>query len=63
MRIATGARRLERPGDDRAEKRWLPGSFIALACAVLIALAALAQQPPSRVSIRPTGPMPSVSVP
>ena len=48
---------------DRAEKRSLPGSFIALAGAVLIALGALAQQPPSRVSIRPTGPMPSVSVP
>jgi hypothetical protein len=63
MRTATGARRLERSGDDRTEKRWLPGSFIALACVVLLAFAAFAQQPPARVSIRPTGPMPGVSVP
>ena len=63
MRTATGARRLEMPRDDRTEKRWLPGSFIALSCAVLIALAAFTQQPSTRVSIRPTGPMPGVSVP
>jgi hypothetical protein len=63
MRTATGARRLERPRDDRTVKRWLRGSFIALACAVLIALVAFAQQPPATASIRPTGPMPGVSVP
>lgn len=62
MRTAT-ARRLERPGDNRTERRWRFGSFIALSCAVLIALAAFAQQPPAKVSIRPTAPMPSVSVP
>jgi hypothetical protein len=63
MRTATGARRLERRGDDRTEKRWLPGTFIALSCVFLIALAAFAQQPPTKLSIRPTGPMPGVSVP
>lgn len=62
MRTATGARRPKSPGDRRAEKRWLAASFIAPACAVLIALAAFAQRP-ATVSIRPTGPLPSVSVP
>ena len=62
MRTAT-ARRLERPGDNRTERRWRFASFITLSCAVLIALAAFAQQPPAKVSIRPTAPMPSVSVP
>jgi len=62
MHTATSARRLERPGD-RTERRWPSGSFIALSCAVLIALAALAQQPTTKVSIRPTGPMPDVSIP
>lgn len=63
MRTATGARRLERPCDERTERRWRFGFFIALTCAVLIAVAAFAQQPPAKVSIRPTGPMPGVSAP
>jgi hypothetical protein len=63
MRMATGARGLERPGGGRAERRRRPGAFIVLACAVLIAFAAFAQQPPAKVSIRPTGPMPGVSAP
>jgi hypothetical protein len=62
MRIATGARPLEKPDDDGTERRWARGFFIALSCAVLGALIAFAQQP-SMVSIRPTGPMPSVNVP
>ena len=61
MRTAT-ARRLERPGDNRTERRWRFGSF-ALSCGVLIALAAFAQQSPAKVSIRPTAPMPSINVP
>jgi hypothetical protein len=63
MRTVTRARRLERPDDDGTERRWRLGFYIVLSCAVLIALAAFAQQPPTEVSIRPTGPMPSVGVP
>lgn len=63
MRTAMGSRRIERSDDDRTERRWRLGFFVALSCAVLIALAAFAQEPPARISIRPTGPMPSVSVP
>jgi hypothetical protein len=61
MRTAMDARRTETPGSDRTRRR--PGSFIVLVCAVLIAFAAFAQQPPAKVSIRPTGPMPGVSAP
>ncbi len=63
MRTATGARRLGTPDDDRTERRWRFAFFIVLSCAVLIALAAFAQEPPTKVSIRATGPMPGVSVP
>jgi hypothetical protein len=69
MRTATGARRLETPDDDetheddRTERRWRLGFFIALSCAVLIALATFAQEPPAKPSIRPTGPMPAINIP
>lgn len=63
MRIATGARRLEAPDDDRTERRWRLGFFIALSCAVLIALAAFAQEPPANALIRPTGPLPAINIP
>ena len=63
MRTATGTRRIEGSDDDQTERRWRLGFFVALSCAVLIALAAFAQQPPARMSICPTGPMPGVSVP
>jgi hypothetical protein len=39
------------------------GSFIVLTCAVLITVAAFVQQSPTKVTIRPTGPMPSISIP
>ncbi|KWV60800.1 hypothetical protein AS156_27555 [Bradyrhizobium macuxiense] len=51
------------PEDREAFNRWRFAFFIALSCAVLIALAAFEQRPPTEVSIRPTGPMPGVSVP
>jgi len=63
MRTTTGARRLEKPGGDQTERRRCPVSFIVLACTFVIAFAAFAQQPPAKVSIRPTGPMPGVSAP
>ena len=63
MRTATGTRRIERSDDEQTERRWRLGFFVALSCAVLIALAAFAQEPPARMTIRPTGPMPSVNVP
>jgi len=63
MRTATGARRLELSDDDRTERRWRLGFFIALSCAVLVAIAAFTRQPPAEISIRPTGSMPGVSVP
>ncbi|MGY8707990.1 hypothetical protein RAD16_19795 [Bradyrhizobium sp. 18BD] len=63
MRTATGTRRIERSDDDRTERRWRLGFFVALSCAVLMALAAFAREPPASMSIRPTGPMPGVSVP
>jgi hypothetical protein len=63
MRTATGARQLARRDNDRAYGRWEVGAFIALSCAGLIALAAVAQQPPAGPSIQPTGPMPGVNVP
>jgi len=63
MRTATGARHIERPGGDRTKRLWQLGSFVVLSCAVLIALAVFALQPPTMVSIRATGPMPSVNVP
>lgn len=64
MRIATGARLLEKPSGDRTKARRGPAPLIFLACAILVAFAAFAQQPPAKVStIRPTEPMPSVTVP
>ena len=63
MRTATGARRLDTPDDDRTEKRWRFAFFIALSCAVLLALATFAQEPPAKPLIRPTGPLPPVNVP
>ncbi|HEV2155697.1 hypothetical protein [Bradyrhizobium sp.] len=63
MRTTTGTRRIERSDDERTERRWRLGFFVALSSAVLVALAALAQEPPARMSIRPTGPMPSVNIP
>lgn len=63
MRTATGAPQIERPGGDRTKRQWQLGSFVVLSCAVLTALALFAQQPLTMVSIRPTGPMPSVNVP
>ena len=63
MRTTTCARRLEKPGGEQAERRRRPVSFVVLACTFLIAFAALAQQRPSQVSIRPTGSMPGVSAP
>jgi hypothetical protein len=53
MRTTTGARRPQRPGEGRTERRWRRGFFLALSSAVLITLSAFAQQPPARVSIRP----------
>jgi hypothetical protein len=63
MRMATGARRLAMPAVEPTKRRWHLGAFIALSCAVVFALAAVAQQLPTKVSIRPTGPMPGVGVP
>lgn len=63
MRTATGARRLDTPDDDRTERRWRLGFFSALSCAVLMALAAFAQEPPAQALIRPTGPLPAVNIP
>ncbi|MBR0785139.1 hypothetical protein [Bradyrhizobium iriomotense] len=63
MRTATGARWLGTPDDDRTEFRWRLGFFIALSLAVLIALAAFAQEPPAEALIRPTGPLPAISIP
>jgi hypothetical protein len=63
MRIVTRARRLERPDDDGTERRWRLGFFVTLSCVVLIALAAFAQPRPAEMSIRPTGPLPGISVP
>ena len=63
MRTIAAARRFYTPDDDRTERRWRFAFFITLSCSVLIALAAFAQQPPTKASIRPTGPMPDVSVP
>ena len=62
MPKAIGAHHLT-PEDRAAFNRWRFAFFITLSCAVLIALAAFAQQPPTKVSIRPTGSMPGVSVP
>ncbi|QOZ32232.1 hypothetical protein XH92_11440 [Bradyrhizobium sp. CCBAU 53421] len=58
-----GARRLDTPDDDRTERRWRLGFFIALSCVVLIALAAFVQQPPGEGLIRPTGPLPAIDIP
>lgn len=63
MRTATGARRLDTPADDRTERRWRLGFFIAVSLAVLIALATFAQEPPAEALIRPTGPLPVVNIP
>ena len=63
MRTATGARRLDTPDDDRTERRWRLGFFIALFCAVLIALAAFAQEQPAKALIRPTGPLSAINIP
>ena len=63
MRTATGARRLDTPDDDRTERRWRLGFFIALSCAVLIALAAFAQEQLAKAWIRPTGPLPANNIP
>ena len=63
MSTVPGGRRLETPEDDRTERRWRLGFFIALSCAVLLALATFAQEPPAKPLIRPTGPLPPVNVP
>ncbi|WOH79979.1 hypothetical protein RX327_29680 [Bradyrhizobium sp. BEA-2-5] len=63
MRTATGARRLDTPDDDWTERRWRLGFFIALLCAVLIALAVFAQEQPAKALIRPTGPLPAINIP
>ncbi|MCC8946375.1 hypothetical protein H8A97_14960 [Bradyrhizobium sp. Arg62] len=63
MRTATGARRLDTPDDDRTERRWRLGFFIAVLCAVLIALAAFTQEQPAKALIRPTGPLPAINIP
>ncbi|MVT67430.1 hypothetical protein GPL21_20215 [Bradyrhizobium pachyrhizi] len=63
MRTATGARRLDTPDDDRTERRWRLGFFIALLCAVLIALAVFAQEQPAKALIHPTGPLPAINIP
>ena len=63
MRTAMGARRLDTSDSDRMERRWRLGFFIALSCAVLIALAAFAQEQPAKALIRPTGPLPAVHIP
>ncbi|KRP85491.1 hypothetical protein ACVMIH_003609 [Bradyrhizobium sp. USDA 4503] len=63
MRTATGARRLDTPDDDRTERRWRLGFFIAVLCAVLIALAAFRQEQPAKALIRPTGPLPAINIP
>ena len=63
MHDVTGTRHFAAP-DNRTEfKRWRLGRFIVLSYAVLIALVAFTQQPPTKVSIRPAGPMPGVSIP
>jgi len=63
MRTATGARWLDTSDSDQTERRWRLGFFIALSCAVLIALAAFAQEQPAKAVIRPTGPLPAVNIP
>lgn len=63
MRTATGARRLETTDDDRTERQWRLGFFIALSCAALVALVAFAQGPPAKALIRPTGPLPAINIP
>ena len=63
MRTATGARRFETPDDERTERRWRLGFSIALSLAVLIALAAFAQEPPAEALIRPTSPLPAINIP
>lgn len=63
MRTATSALRLETPNDGRTERRRRLGFFIALSCAVLIALAAFAQEPQAKALIRPTGPLPAINIP
>jgi len=63
MPVAIGTRHLAKP-DDRAEyKRWRLGFFVVLSCAMLIAIAAFAQQPPAKASILPTGPLPGMNIP
>ncbi|MGY4475184.1 hypothetical protein ACVILL_002598 [Bradyrhizobium sp. USDA 3364] len=62
MRTAKGTRPLGTPDDDRTEARWRLGFLIVLSCAIFAAVAAF-MQPPTKVSIRQTGPMPGVSVP
>ena len=59
MTTAIGSRRLQMSEGWTEFKRWR----LVLACFVLIALAAFAQQPPTKASIRPTGPLPAVNVP
>ncbi|OKO89355.1 hypothetical protein AC629_06580 [Bradyrhizobium sp. NAS80.1] len=56
------ARHLETSEAQAESRRWRPGFFIVLLCAVLIALAAFAQ-PPAKVLIRPTSSLPAVNVP
>ena len=63
MTTASGSGRLQMPEGRTEFTLWRPGFFIVLACFVLIALAAFAQQPPTKASIRPTGPLPAVNVP
>lgn len=63
MRTATGARRLDAADDDRTERRWRLGFFIALLCVGMIALAAFAQEQPADALIRPTGPLPAINIP
>lgn len=64
MRTATGARRIETSDDDDwTERQWRLGFFIALSCAVLVALVAFAHEPPAKALIRPTGPLPAINIP
>jgi hypothetical protein len=63
MPIANGSRHLTTPDNRAVLKQWRRGRFIVLSCAALIALAAFAQQPPSKNSTRRTEPLPGINVP
>jgi len=54
------ARHIETSEAQAEPGRWRFGFFIVLSCAVSIALAAFAQ-PPAKVLIRPTSPLPAVN--